>query len=103
MFVWEGLTNREIATIVGTSEQIIKNYLRSAFDTLGVWSRLEMAMYMANHSGMKPSPRPTAAIPWTIRDVATRARGADLVMKSRAPVDPARFYDPLGLQESFCP
>jgi len=39
--VWEGLTNREIAKIVGTSEQVIKNYLRTTFDKLGVWSRLE--------------------------------------------------------------
>jgi DNA-binding NarL/FixJ family response regulator len=40
--VWEGLTNREIAKIVGTTEQGIKNYLRTAFDKLGVWSRLEL-------------------------------------------------------------
>jgi DNA-binding CsgD family transcriptional regulator len=39
--VWEGLTNREIAKIVGTTEQVVKNYLRTAFDKLGVWSRLE--------------------------------------------------------------
>ena len=45
--VWEGLTNREIATIVGTSEQVIKNYLRDTFDKLGVWSRLELALYVA--------------------------------------------------------
>jgi len=49
--VWEGLTNREIATQVGTTEQVIKNYLRTTFDKLGVWSRLELAMYIANHGG----------------------------------------------------
>jgi DNA-binding NarL/FixJ family response regulator len=49
--VWEGLTNREIGKIVGTSEQVIKNHLRSTFDKLGVWSRLELAMYVANHGG----------------------------------------------------
>jgi len=49
--VWEGLTNREIATLVGTTEQVIKNYLRTTFDKLGVWSRLELAMYIANHGG----------------------------------------------------
>jgi DNA-binding CsgD family transcriptional regulator len=42
--VWEGLTNREIAKIVGTREQVVKNYLRTAFDKLGVWSRLELAL-----------------------------------------------------------
>jgi len=30
--IWEGLTNREIGKIVGTSEQMIKNHLRSAVD-----------------------------------------------------------------------
>ncbi len=49
--VWEGLTNREIGRIVGTSEQVIKNHLRSIFDKLGVWSRLELAMYVAGHGG----------------------------------------------------
>jgi DNA-binding NarL/FixJ family response regulator len=51
ILVWEGLTNREIGKIIGTSEQMIKNYLRRAFDKLGVWSRLELAMYVTNHSG----------------------------------------------------
>jgi DNA-binding NarL/FixJ family response regulator len=51
ILVWEGLTNREIGKIVGTSEQVIKNHLRRAFDKLGVWSRLELAMYVASHGG----------------------------------------------------
>jgi DNA-binding CsgD family transcriptional regulator len=51
ILVWEGLTNREISKIVGTTEQVIKNHLRSAFDKLGVWSRLELAMYVASHGG----------------------------------------------------
>ena len=51
ILVWEGLTNREIGKIVGTSEQMIKNHLHSAFDKLGVWSRLELAMYMASGGG----------------------------------------------------
>jgi len=37
---WGGLTNREIAKIIGTTEQVVKNYLRTAFDKLGIWSRL---------------------------------------------------------------
>ena len=53
ILVWEGLTNREISRIVGTTEQVIKNHLRSAFDKLGVWSRLELAMYVASHGGKK--------------------------------------------------
>ena len=49
--VWEGLTNREISRIIGTTEQVIKNHLRCIFDKLGVWSRLELAMYVASHGG----------------------------------------------------
>ncbi|HZQ25375.1 MAG TPA: LuxR C-terminal-related transcriptional regulator [Terriglobales bacterium] len=51
--VWEGLTNREIAKLVGTTEQVVKNYLRTTFDKLGVWSRLELAIYVASHGGSR--------------------------------------------------
>jgi len=51
--VWEGLTNRDIAQRLNTTEQVVKNYLRNAFDKLGVWSRLELALYVANHGGPK--------------------------------------------------
>jgi DNA-binding CsgD family transcriptional regulator len=53
LLVWEGHTNREIAGVLETSEQVIKNYLRSTFDKLGVWSRLELALYVAAHGGPK--------------------------------------------------
>ena len=49
--VWQGLTNREVAKIIGTTEQVVKNYLRSTFDKIGVWSRLELALYVAAHGG----------------------------------------------------
>ena len=51
--VWEGLTNRDIAERIHTSEQVVKNHLRSAFDKLGVWSRLELALYVASHGGAR--------------------------------------------------
>jgi DNA-binding NarL/FixJ family response regulator len=53
VLVWEGRTNRDIATLMGTTEQVVKNYLRTIFDKLGVWSRLELALYVASHGGMK--------------------------------------------------
>jgi DNA-binding NarL/FixJ family response regulator len=49
--VWRGLTNRQIAKLIGTSEQVVKNYLRTTFDKVGVWSRLELALYVASHGG----------------------------------------------------
>ena len=51
--VWEGLTNRDIAGRIYTSEQVVKNHQRSAFDKLGVWSRLELALYVASHGGAR--------------------------------------------------
>ena len=61
--VWHGLTNKEIAVNIGTSEQVVKNYLRSTFDKLGVWSRLELAMYIAQHGGDHwPMRLPVAAV-----------------------------------------
>jgi DNA-binding CsgD family transcriptional regulator len=49
--VCQGLTNKDIARVLITSEQVVKNYLRTAFDKLGVWSRLELALYVASHGG----------------------------------------------------
>jgi len=51
--VWQGRTNPEIALTLGTSEQVVKNQLRSVFDKLGVWSRLELALYVASHGGAR--------------------------------------------------
>jgi DNA-binding NarL/FixJ family response regulator len=51
ILVWDGMSNRQIGKILGTSEQMIKNCLRSVFDKLGVWNRLELAMYVADHGG----------------------------------------------------
>ena len=49
--VWQGKTNPEIASLLGCTEQVIKNQLRGVFDKLGVWSRLELALYVASHGG----------------------------------------------------
>ena len=70
LLVWKGLTNREIGEIVGTSEQVVKNHLRTTFDKLGVWSRLELAMYVANRGGKDAYPGPSAAIPWETESIS---------------------------------
>ncbi len=43
--VAEGLKNAEIAHRIGTTEHVVKNYLRVIFDKLGVWTRLELALW----------------------------------------------------------
>jgi DNA-binding NarL/FixJ family response regulator len=43
--ITQGKRNKEIAYELGTSEQVIKNYLRKIYDKLGVSDRLELALY----------------------------------------------------------
>jgi two-component system, NarL family, nitrate/nitrite response regulator NarL len=63
--VTQGMKNKEIATRVGTTEQVVKNYLRKVYDKLGVADRLELALYCLSHhvvDGVKPPPLPDNAI-----------------------------------------
>jgi DNA-binding NarL/FixJ family response regulator len=47
--VTQGLRNKDIAQEVGTTEQVVKNYLRKVYDKLGVSDRLELALYCMHH------------------------------------------------------
>jgi len=61
--VTQGMKNKEIAIRVGTTEQVVKNYLRKVYDKLGVADRLELALYCLSHhvvDGVKPPPVPPA-------------------------------------------
>ena len=44
-YIVQGCTNREIAKMMETSEQVVKNHLGKIFDKLGVFNRLELALY----------------------------------------------------------
>src|ERR1700693_1083624 len=60
--VTQGMKNKEIAIRVGTTEQVVKNYLRKVYDKLGVADRLELALYCLSHhvvDGVKPPALPT--------------------------------------------
>lgn len=43
--VAQGLKNREVADAIGTSEHVVKNYLRIIYDKLGLWNRVELALW----------------------------------------------------------
>ncbi len=45
----QGWRNREMALHLKTSEQVIKNYLRSIYDKAGVDNRLELALFTVHH------------------------------------------------------
>lgn len=48
-FIVQGCKNKEIATHLGTKEQVVKNYLRSIYDKTGVSDRLELALFTIHH------------------------------------------------------
>ncbi len=78
--VTQGMKNKEIAARVGTTEQVVKNYLRKVYDKLGVADRLELALYCLSHhvvDGVKPPPAPSDAAPPSAHTaVASAAAGA---------------------------
>jgi DNA-binding NarL/FixJ family response regulator len=43
--VAQGLTNSDVAEAIGTTEYVIKNYLRIIYDKLGLWNRVELALW----------------------------------------------------------
>ena len=56
--VTQGMKNKEIAIRVGTTEQVVKNYLRKVYDKLGVADRLELALYCLNNRVVEGVPKP---------------------------------------------
>jgi DNA-binding NarL/FixJ family response regulator len=48
----QGCKNKDIATQLGTKEQVIKNYLRSIYDKSGVSDRLELALFTIHHRAL---------------------------------------------------
>ncbi len=69
--VTQGMKNKDIAQEIGTTEQVVKNYLRKVYDKLGVSDRLELALYCMHHRllekargaiiGTGEAPKPAAA------------------------------------------
>ena len=96
--VWEGHTNKEIAARISTSEQVVKNHLRSAFDKLGVWSRLELALYVASHggsqwensTGVAETAEGIAGMPGTVTATGAAAAATNGVASRLATVEPIR-------------
>jgi len=52
--VAQGLKNSEVAEVVGTTEHVVKNYLRDIYDKLGLWNRVELALWYEarRHEGL---------------------------------------------------
>jgi DNA-binding NarL/FixJ family response regulator len=62
--VTQGMKNKEIALRVGTTEQVVKNYLRKVYDKLGVADRLELALFCLHNRVLDGSVKvPAAPVP----------------------------------------
>jgi DNA-binding NarL/FixJ family response regulator len=63
--VAQGLKNSEVAQTLGTTEFVVKNYLRVIYDKLGLWNRVELALWYEarNHEFMLNGQRkPPASV-----------------------------------------
>jgi DNA-binding NarL/FixJ family response regulator len=59
--ITRGMRNKEIASQIGTTEQVVKNYLRKVYYKLGVSDRLELALYCLHHQILKQDPESAEA------------------------------------------
>jgi len=55
-----GASNRDIAQLLSVREDTVKRHLSNIFDKLGVYSRLELALFAINHGLVEP---PTSTFP----------------------------------------
>jgi DNA-binding NarL/FixJ family response regulator len=56
-----GMKNKEIAGRLNTTEQVVKNYLRTIFDKTGVSDRLELALFTIHHRVLAAAAAEAAA------------------------------------------
>ena len=71
--ITRGMRNKEIAYQIGTTEQVIKNYLRKIYDKLGVSDRLELALYCLHHKILK-NETAAAEVPFVDPGLPLRAK-----------------------------
>src|SRR6201997_501352 len=87
--VTQGMKNKEIALRVGTTEQVVKNYLRKVYDKLGVADRLELALYCLNHHVVdhtKVPPLPVSAANGNLAKAAAAGSSDSGAPSSATPV-----------------
>jgi DNA-binding NarL/FixJ family response regulator len=97
--VTQGMKNKEIALRVGTTEQVVKNYLRKVYDKLGVADRLELALYCLNHHVVDNTKVP--ALPSTPANGAANAAAAGASVAASSPATPAAPIAPSDTPEKL--
>ncbi len=61
--VAQGLKNREVADAIGTTEHVAKNYLGQIYDKLGLWNRVELALWYETRRHKEAAARKTFCKP----------------------------------------
>jgi len=72
--ITRGMRNKEIAYQVGTTEQVVKNYLRKIYDKLGVADRLELALYCLHNKVLQQHGLAAEGVPYDDTGVPLRAK-----------------------------
>ncbi|MGA7756060.1 MAG: response regulator transcription factor [Candidatus Sulfotelmatobacter sp.] len=91
--VTQGMKNKEIALRVGTTEQVVKNYLRKVYDKLGVADRLELALYCLNHHVVDNTKVPALPTPAANNGTAASAAAAGASASGSSAVSPSTPAD----------
>jgi DNA-binding NarL/FixJ family response regulator len=92
--VTQGMKNKEIAVRVGTTEQVVKNYLRKVYDKLGVADRLELALYCLHHRVLDGAAKPPASSAPGEASPGNGAAHAAAAGASSSPTVPSAPTDP---------
>jgi DNA-binding NarL/FixJ family response regulator len=99
--VTQGMKNKEIALRVGTTEQVVKNYLRKVYDKLGVADRLELALYCLNHHVVDNAKIP--ALPVTPKNGDAANVGTNAMAASATPGSSSTSTNILAVPDSSEP
>ena|SRR5258706_5742021 len=71
--VTQGLRNKDVAKEIGTTEQVIKNYLRKIYDKLGVADRLELTLFCLHQGVLNGRTAPLDSVDPATSAAATNA------------------------------
>jgi DNA-binding NarL/FixJ family response regulator len=89
--VTQGMKNKEIALRVGTTEQVVKNYLRKVYDKLGVADRLELALYCLNSRILDSSIKDSSVKPPAVPEPSPRNGNAAETSAAANPDNPEQI------------
>jgi DNA-binding NarL/FixJ family response regulator len=87
--VTQGMKNKEIAVRVGTTEQVVKNYLRKVYDKLGVADRLELALYCLSHRMPDNAAAPAVPEPVSQEPAQNLPQQASAAAAGAGPANPS--------------